>query len=448
MDDKILTVLDSILNKAFKLDVDEIELFAQRKTEKKVFLESNFLKSAITSRLEGVGVRVIRNKSLGFVSVNSFNKSKILEGIKEAIAIAKVTPQEIYNHLPNKQITKEILDLFDTSFDSFTMDDLISIGDNCLSRINDIDSRINIESAEFRATKLETAIINSNGIENSETKSNYSWDIAGMAIDGNDIGSWDIVSDSVTKAKDIDMESSVNKFSKKVLGNLNAKKIDSFVGTMILSPDAAFDLLSIVIDSASAYPIQQGGSYLQDKLGDKIAINDFSIIDNGSLRNSSSSSSFDREGLPHKELKIIDKGIFTGILYNSLTANKENIQSTGHASGDFRSIPQIAATNLSILAGNKTIDNLISEIDKGIYVKRVSTSPDYVSGDFSAVLKGSHLIKNGEKQNILKEITATGNIYNCLEEIIALSKELFALRYGYVTFTTPIIAINNINFAS
>ncbi|MHA1365128.1 MAG: PmbA/TldA family metallopeptidase, partial [Candidatus Heimdallarchaeota archaeon] len=71
-------------------------MFAQRNKTKVVNFETSALKSAEASEVEGVGIRVLINKALGFASVNTLNPEKILTSVKEAIAIAKVSPPEDY----------------------------------------------------------------------------------------------------------------------------------------------------------------------------------------------------------------------------------------------------------------------------------------------------------------------------------------------------------------
>ncbi|MHA1481454.1 MAG: metallopeptidase TldD-related protein [Candidatus Thorarchaeota archaeon] len=192
-----------------------------------------------------------------------------------------------------------------------------------------------------------------------------------MAADGSDIGSEGFEYDSVVNVQDIDIQSCAQSFADKVLQNLGATKTDAFKGPALLSPEAALDLFHILIIAASATAIQSGQSLLQDRQGEEIAIKDLTLTDNGSIHNSPASGSFDREGLPHQNLRIIDSGVFKDIYYNAFTANKAELESTGHASGGFRSLPSVQTTNLEILGGSKSFEDIISGIDKGVYIQRV-----------------------------------------------------------------------------
>ncbi|MFW9922717.1 MAG: TldD/PmbA family protein [Candidatus Thorarchaeota archaeon] len=447
MTDELLAILEPFITKAQKLGADEVEFFAQRQSIKNVNFESNNLKTATASEVEGVGIRVLINHALGFTSVNSLQKEKIAEGLKEAIAIARVTPPEDYYYLPTPHKFPSVIDLYDPSIESLTMDEAINYSKTLLQNSIEYDKRISIDSGIFDATSGIRALVNSNGISIAERKSTFTYGIIGMAIDGEDVGSFDAEFDSVIKVKEINVDKVAEEFSKKALQMLGAKKTESFEGSMILTPEVAADLFNLLIYSATATNIQSGSSYLQDKVGDKIAVDNLTIYDDGTVKNNTGSSSFDREGVPRKKLSIIDKGTFTGVLYDTFTANKEKLSSSGHASGSFRNVPNISPTNLFISPGKEPIDDIINQLDNGILVQRISASPDPISGDFSGVVKGGKLIKNGQKTDTLKEVTAVGNIFQSLKNITHISKEVKPLR-GNQNWYVPYVVIDGIKFIS
>ncbi|MHA1927326.1 MAG: TldD/PmbA family protein [Candidatus Thorarchaeota archaeon] len=448
MSEYLLDKISPFVEIAMKQGANEVELFAVHQDDKSVNLETNELKSAVAGILQGVGIRVLVNKSLGFVAVNSLEKSKLEEGLRDAISIAKVTPAMDHYSLPIPKKIDSIKNLFDESVSNISMDEVIQYGNDLLTVTKGMDPRISIQSGAFSASVLTKAIVSSTGIEVSEKKSNLTWQIWGWAVDGEDIGSFEAELNSVVRTTDVDIHDTAESFAKKALQNLGAIKTDPFKGTAVLSPYALLDLFHIIAVAASATEIQSGQSYLQDRLGEEIAVEELSISDDGTLPSSVSSSSFDREGHPHTGLEIIDKGVFKGILYNVFSANKAGLQSTGHAGGIFRTTPNIAPTNLEVHAGNQSLDEIFEELNHAVYIQRVSASPDYTSGNFSAVVKGGRLIEKGSLTKTLKEITAVGNIFEGLKNISAISKEQKHIRSPDICWLIPYIRMDNLDFAT
>ncbi|NHJ47822.1 MAG: TldD/PmbA family protein [Asgard group archaeon] len=443
----IIPLLESFVKKAQKMGADEVEFFAQNIRTKTAKFETNNLKSAVADLIEGVGIRVLKNNSLGFASVNSFSEARIEEGLKEALAIAKVTPPEKFYYLSDKHKITKIDNLYDKAIESFTMDDTIDNSNLLLETSLQADSRVTIDSGTFNATIRENTIVNSNGINFSEKKSIFDYMVFGMAVDGDDIGSFDYNFDAVVSKKEIDVVTTGKEFAENCVRNLNAQKTEAFEGPAIFTPNAVTELFWLLVSAAISTNIQMGSSFLADKLGDKVAVDNLSIIDDGTLPNQAASSSFDREGVPHKKYPIIDKGVFTGVLYDSFTAHKEGLASTGHGAGSYRNIPAIWVTNLEILPGKLPSEKLISEIDHGVIINRISASPDPISGDFSASLKGAQLVKKGEITDTLKEITAVGNIFSNLNTITGISKDTKAIR-GNQSWFVPHIIMDEIKFVS
>ena len=448
MTEDVLSVIQPLVPIAAKEGADEVELYALSRSEKTVNFQTSALKSASASRVQGVGIRVLANKSLGFASANSFDKGRILEALQDAISIAKTTPSMDHYFLSTPQKIRSVKDLYSEDTASLSMSETIEFGKDLLKHISEIDSRLSVESGFLSSRVDDYAIATSTGIESTEMKAVLFWEVFGWAVDGSDIGSFDVEVDSVVSVNDMNLETGAKMFAQKVLQNLGAKRTDAFKGTAVFSPEAAHDLFEMLITSAKATAIQSGSSFLQDKLGESIAIPELTVTDNGTAPRNTSSSSFDREGVPRGSFHILDSGVFKEVLHNTFTANKDGLASTGHASGGFRSAPNIGATNIELHKGKMSYDEMLSEVDRGIYIQRVSMDPDFISGDFSAVIKGGQLIENGELKMTLKEMTVTGNLFDALKNITGISKEQKPLRSPTESWLIPYIRIENLDFAS
>jgi PmbA protein len=103
----------------------------------------------------------------------------------------------------------------------------------------------------------------------------------------------------------------------------------------------------------------------------------------------------------------------------------------------------VAATNFIVAPGKQNFDSLVSEIEQGIMISRFSGNVNPVNGDFSGVVKGGRIIKNGELGHAVKEVMVAGNVFKCIKNLTGLSKErkvihssiLPYMRFGGVSFT-------------
>ncbi len=105
----------------------------------------------------------------------------------------------------------------------------------------------------------------------------------------------------------------------------------------------------------------------------------------------------DGEGVPTAPRTLIDAGVLTTYLHNSYTAFKAGVQPTGHASrGGYGSTGGIAAGNLQVQPGDRTEDELIAEVDEGLYIAHAGLSPHPITGEVSTTADFGYRIEGGE----------------------------------------------------
>ena len=352
------------IKKALEIGADEAEAYLIRGREFNISLESNDIKLAKSQTRDGIGIRVFKNRSLGFASVNVLSEAKIIEAVSNAVHLARLTPADKYNCLPMPTPLAKVEDIYDPQAEKLVMDFALDNATKMLKTVQNFDKRASVDSGSFDASVYESAIVNSNGIKTSEKQSSFSYIIFGMATDKEEVSCFQYEFDATHQVREVNVEKVALDFAQKAINSLGAKKWESFKGTVILDPEVITELLSVIIAWVNANNVQKGSSKFSHSLNKKVTISDLSIEDNGLLKGGNASSSFDREGVARKPIKLVDKGILNTFLYNSYTANKDNRTSTGHAAGDTRGVPTIGPTNLTISPGSKSKEELIKDVKK------------------------------------------------------------------------------------
>jgi PmbA protein len=433
------------VKKALELGASEAEAYLVKGKMFYVSFESNDIKLAKSEISDGIGIRVFKNKGLGFSSVNNLSQEKVLDAVSTAVRLAGLAPSDEANRLPSSTgPLPQIKDLYDPNADKIGMEQVLDYASKFLKTAINYDKRILIDHGDFAGSVGENAIVNSKGIKATEKGSSFDYGIMGMAQDKGEVSCFQYEFDTTRKISEINVINVAVTFAERVLKSLGAKKGETFKGTILLEPDVFGEFLGVVIGAVSANNVQKKMSRWIGQLSQKVTSDCLTIEDNGLLAGGAASGAFDREGVIRKPLKIIEKGILNSYLYNSYSANKENRESTGHAVGGTRSIPAVGPSNILVSAGEKTQSDLIKEIKKGLYVTRLSTQPNPYSGDFSGVVKGGFIIEDGELKRPVIETMIAGNIFSLLNQISGLSSE----RKKVSSFLIPYCRIEDVSITS
>jgi PmbA protein len=412
------------VKKALELGANEAEAYLVKGKSFNVSFEANDIKLAKSQISDGIGIRVFKNKGLGFSSVNTLSQEKVLEAVENAVRLAGLSPSDEANRLPQVGGPLPVIkDLYDPQVEKIGMSEVLDFASKLLKTAMNYDKRILVDSGIFAGSYGENIVINSKGIKVSEKGSFFDYGIMGMAQDKGEVSCFQYEFDTTRKVSEINVINVAVTFAKKILKSLGAKKGESFKGTILLEPEVLGDFLGVIIGAISANNVQKKMSRWQGQLNQKVVSADLTIEDNGLLPGGAASSAFDREGVIRKPIKVIDKGVLASYLYNTYTANKENRESTGHAVGGTRATPSVGPSNLLIQPGEKSQADLIKEIKKGLFVTRLSAQPNPFSGDFSGVVKGGFIIEDGELKRPVIETMIAGNIFSLLNQISGLSSE-------------------------
>jgi PmbA protein len=426
-----------------KQKATEAEACATSDREAEVFLENNDLKQVKSHMKETIGVRVFVNGSLGFASVNSLDKGKVLEAVNTSIKIAKASPRDRHNVLPEKSKVMFLRGIYDSNAENFEPEDSTRCAIEMLRTARSYDPRVSVDSGNFNSSVMTHALFNSNDTELEEKISVFSWSIMGMAIDGADVSNFDFQFDGTHSVKNIDVAMTAEEFARSVVSSLKAKTIENLKGTMLLSPDAVHELVQDVITFAvNSSNVQKGASKFASKLGKKIASRELTVVDDGTFVDGLGAESFDREGVAHKRNMIIKNGILKQYIYNAYTASKAKTKSTGNAVGGASSPPSVGTSNIIIEGGNRKLDSIVRDIKKGVMINRFSGNVNSVNGDFSGVVKGGHLIENGDLTSPVRETMVAGNIFDALKNISDVSRERKRIFLSLI----PYMSVNNISF--
>ena len=442
--------LEEIITQGQELGVDDIELFYEESTVNNLKVYEGEVESLKSAHAKGLGIRVFINQQMGFAYTSNFADGEVEKTLKEAIANAEVASVDEYRTLPKVSDEIKALELYNEELADTEMEDKIELALELESAALDYDERIAaVDTVGYGDSEVEIRIINSKGFDESYRQNQcyaYLYVIAredeeaetGMAITYGD-------SLAELTPKETGIEAAKN-----AVDLLGGKPVSSQEAPVVFPPEVGTMFMYVLSQALTAESVQKGRSVFAQRLGEQVASKEVNILDNGLLTNGLATAPFDGEGVPSSKTEVIKDGELKTFLYDTYTANKEGTNSTGNASrGSYQGVPGVSPSNFYLDAGDKSTGEILSSVDNGFYVMKVSGlvtgGANPISGDFSVGATG-RWIENGELTKPVREITIAGNLIDFLQDIDLIGDDLkfnpMIGSYAAPTFRVQKLAIS------
>jgi len=423
----LLALCNNLLDRARSGGADHAEAAAAWQRSIDTNLENGKVHTVQTTEETVFGVRVLVGQSLGFATANGVEPDTLGEAVGEALEQARVMPADPFNGLPDPLPTSQVADLFDERVTTVDVTETTRIAAELVDSVRSRDARVRIDSGSVSAACAACALASTTGVALTEADTAMQGYLFGMAVDGDDVASFDYDGDAARNVGDFAplVRQAARRFTEKCVSGLGAGKGRSFNGSIVLSPEAVGEfLLPNLIAAITADAVRKGRSALADKLGERIAVPTFTLIDDGTRAAGMASSAFDREGIPTSRHVLVENGMLRSFLFNHYEARAAagDARSTGHAVGSAAALPGIGPSHLELEAGDTADTDMTAGDGPCVFVGRFSGSSNPVTGDFSGVAKNGFLVENGDRRPI-KETLIAGNLFEMLDRISAVSAE-------------------------
>jgi PmbA protein len=212
--------------------------------------------------------------------------------------------------------------------------------------------------------------------------------------------------------------------TRRTVRRLGSRAIPTQEVPVIFDPEIAKGLLGHIASAASGYSIYKGASFLMGQLGNSIASESVTVVDDGRLANGLGSRPFDGEGLPTRRNVVVDKGVLTSYLLDTYSGRKLGMASTGNASRSVGENPTVGTTNLFLSPGPYSPEEILKSVKRGLLVTElIGFGVNMVTGDYSRGAVG-FWIENGEIVHPVEEVTIAGNLKNMFNDIEMIGNDL------------------------
>ena len=219
----------------------------------------------------------------------------------------------------------------------------------------------------------------------------------------------------------------VNEATRSALINLEAKPAPAGPMTVVLGSGWPGVLLHEAIGHGLEGDFnRKGSSAFSGRLGEKVAADGITVVDDGSILNRRGSLNMDDEGNPTQRTVLIENGILKGYLQDTLNARLMNMAVTGNARREsFAHLPMPRMTNTFMLEGNRSPDEIIASVKNGLYAANFGGGQvDITNGKFVFSASEAYVIENGKLAYPVKGATLVGNGPDILKRVTMIGNDM------------------------
>ena len=364
-------------------------------------------------------VRTVLGKKIGVASTNSIAQNDLKAVIRNSLEIAKYQKDnENFPGLPGPEDYPQINTYFESTA-NFSPKDRARQVKKAFVRAN---KRKFTMAGSFGTGDGEVAVFNTKGVRCYQPLTSASLSIIAMSDSsaGYSVGLTRNVEsiDAVTLA-DIAVD--------KAFKSKKPKPLEAGDYEVILEPAATaalFEWLNYIAFGSKAFI--ENTSFLSGNIGKKLMDDSITIYDDGN-DTGAIALPFDFEGVPRKKIFIIKEGVAKGVAYDRNTGNHDGVPSTGHALTADQHGEGALPLNLFIAPGNKSREEMIASVKKGVLVTRfhyINGFIDTPRGVLTGMTRdGTFLIEDGKITHGVKNLRFTDSMLRAFSNVKGISPE-------------------------
>lgn len=425
----------------------EVEVYITQDKETSIKVNRGEVTELSQAGSGGMGVRVIERGRMGYAYTSDLSDEAIAQTWRTARELARIATADEYRALPDPQpVDQEDLGIWDERLAKVSISEKIAKIKAVEQAAYDYDPRI-IATAmcQYGDNVSHVYLANSKGFagEYGRTAAYALMLAVARGEDGSMMNAFGVGASTFfdeLSARAIGEES-----ASKSVRMLGGKPVSTQIGTVVLDHFVGAQILMALAAALTAEAWQKRRSFLMDKMGATIGNDKVTLLDNGRLKGGFASAPFDGEGVPTSATRLVDEGVLQNLIYDTYSARKAGRASTGNSQrGDYRALPSLGPSNFYIQPGQKSREDIIAGVERGLYVLSVMQTGgiDPITGDCSMGANGLW-IENGQVVGPVNGVTIATTLSDFLNNISEVGNDMRMIPFGGV-IGVPTLRVDNV----
>ena len=364
------------------------------------------------SQGQAIGLRVFVGRRHASVTTDSLDPADLDTLAERAVAMAREAPDDPWAGLaPDDRLMRApapALDLLDPAeVDSAALKArALEVEDAARA----VEGVTNSSGGSAYASRNVTALATSAGWARGYEGSRHGHSVTVLAGEGAGMER-DYAGHGARHLADVESAAEVGaRAGRRAVARLKPGTLKSAAMPVLYDPRVASGLIGHLIGAVNGAAIARGTSFLKDRLGKAVFAPGVTIEDDPLMPRASRSRPHDAEGLPTARSLLVEDGRLTGWIMASASARQLGLEPTGHAVRGVGGAPGAGVSNLALLPGEATPDELMADIAEGFYVTElIGQGADLVTGDYSRGASG-FAIRGGQLAEAVSGLTVAGNL--------------------------------------
>jgi len=437
--------IEALLDAAKRAGADQADALVVSDTSLGAQIRRGVPENLERSENTTLGLRVFIGQRSAIVSSTELNPTGFTALAEQAIAMARVLPEDRYSGLAETALqgrfNAEGLDLEDHS-EAPTTEALLDRARSAEEAALSHEGITNSVGGSASYGRTEVTLATSAGFFGSYARTGHSVSMAVLA--GEDARMQrDYDFDSAVHLQDLQDPASIGHHAaERALARLDPAKPPTKNMPIVFDPRVSGSLLGHLVGAINGAAVARGTSFLKDRLNTRIFPDHIRVMDDPLRVRGLRSRPFDGEGTKAAPLALIDEGVLTQWILDSRSARQLDLTSNGRAARGASSPPGPSTTNLYLEPGAISPADLIGDIEEGVFLtEMMGSSVNGLTGDYSRGASG-FMIRNGALAEPVAEFTIAGNLLDMFQRLTPASD--LAFRRGV---DAPTIRIDGLSVA-